>query len=87
MANPTEFQIVVLAPLLHDIGKFIRRTRHVQVRIDHETVPAEFVRQVALTWEKLTDISLLEHIFLHHYDTQDAVNSIVDDIQNHGPLS
>jgi hypothetical protein len=44
MANPIKFQILVLTSLLQDNGKFIHGTRQVQVRRDHETVSAEFVR-------------------------------------------
>lgn len=69
MSDEKEFQTVVLAALLHDIGKFLQRGKGLPFSIEgtHPEVSFQFVTAFAETFEKVADLELLKTLVKHHH--------------------
>jgi CRISPR-associated protein Csm1 len=67
-----EYQTIVLAGLLHDIGKFIQRGDFkgaLRVTGKHPAVSASFIRAKSYIFEKVTDVNLLAELVQRHHET------------------
>ncbi|MDF9408707.1 type III-A CRISPR-associated protein Cas10/Csm1 [Pelotomaculum isophthalicicum JI] len=67
-----EYQTVILAGLLHDIGKFIQRGEFkgsLKVAGKHPAVSASFIKAKSGAFDKVTDISLLVELVQRHHET------------------
>lgn len=78
MLNLREYQTVILAALLHDIGKFLHRGRDLafDIKGTHPEVGGQFVGAFAEVFKPVADIDLLRTLVTHHH--QQAINEIAD---------
>ncbi|MDP2953051.1 MAG: HD domain-containing protein, partial [Chloroflexota bacterium] len=78
MDDLREFRTVVLAALLHDIGKFLMRGRDLPFPIKgtHPEVSQQFVSAFADTFTPVADIDLLKTLVLCHH--QASIDGISD---------
>lgn len=67
-----EYQTIVLAGLLHDIGKFLQRgdfLRSLKVAGKHPAVSAGFIKAWHQVFEKVADVQLLIELVQRHHET------------------
>lgn len=67
-----EFQTVVLAALLHDIGKFLQRgdfSGSLKIKGKHPQVSADFIRARQDVFREASDIDLLLELVQRHHET------------------
>ncbi|RJX27660.1 MAG: type III-A CRISPR-associated protein Cas10/Csm1 [Dethiobacter sp.] len=67
-----EYQTVVLAGLLHDIGKFIQRSDFkgsLKIEGKHPAVSASFIKAKSGVFEKVADVTLLAELVQRHHET------------------
>lgn len=68
-----EYQTVLLASLLHDIGKFMQRTDFegsLKITGRHPEVSANFIRAKIKYFEKIADPGLLVELVLRHHESE-----------------
>ena len=69
--NQKEYQSVILAALLHDIGKFIQRQSNITARSKHNEFSKDFFYEKdfrALWLRDDLDLELMETIVRNHHD-------------------
>lgn len=67
-----EYQAVILARLLHDIGKFLQRGEFkgaLKVTGKHPAVSASFIEARTSLFEKIADVILLIELVQRHHET------------------
>lgn len=71
MVLKKEYQTVILAGLLHDIGKFLQKGDFkgpLKIAGKHPAVSANFIRSKAGVFEKVTDVGLLIELVQRHHE-------------------
>lgn len=71
----TDFNAIVLASLLHDVGKLLHRGRSLAFDIQgkHQEVSARFIKAFSRFFSGHTDVSLLGTLVLHHHRTAEGL--------------
>ncbi|CCO07705.1 type III-A CRISPR-associated protein Cas10/Csm1 [Desulforamulus hydrothermalis] len=67
-----EYQTILLAGLLHDIGKFLQKgdfAKSLKVSGKHPALSAGFVKAWSLVFEKVTDVQLLIELVQRHHES------------------
>jgi CRISPR-associated protein Csm1 len=84
--NNKEYQTIVLAGLLHDIGKLLQRGSFggLDIKGKHPAISANFVIAFADCFNQVSDISILKtlvqkHHESHYFESELNVNSIIDE--------
>ncbi len=82
MPNLKEYQTIVLAALLHDIGKFLQRGRSLPFDIEgpHPEVSTRFINAFPQTFEQVAQPELLKLLVLHHHRGHSFIGLRADDI-------
>jgi CRISPR-associated protein Csm1 len=83
--NYKEYQTVVLAALLHDIGKFLGRGRFSLLdKRQHPKFSADFVSAFPEVFAPVSDVSLLQELVQRHHESKQhfAAEFLVQGIQN-----
>ncbi|OPX90698.1 MAG: hypothetical protein A4E53_00875 [Pelotomaculum sp. PtaB.Bin104] len=68
-----EYQTIILAGLLHDVGKFIQRSDFkgaLRVTGKRPAVSASFIRAKSAVFEQVSDVSLLAELVQRHHETR-----------------
>jgi len=66
------YQTVILAGLLHDVGKFLQRSEFkgtLRVTGKHPAISGSFVKARAGVFEKVSDVNLLTELVQRHHET------------------
>jgi len=84
MTNAWEFHTVVLAALLHDIGKSLQRGRSLpfDIKGPHPEVSAQFISAFTHTFSTTVDIELLKTLVLCHHRGHHFAGLRADDISD-----
>ncbi len=87
MLSSLEYSTVVLAALLHDIGKFLQRGRSLPFDIEgpHPEVSARFISAFPQTFGQVADPELLKLLVLHHHRGHGFTGLRADDIAEERP--
>ncbi len=86
MFNQLEYQSVVLAALLHDIGKFLQRDSFGKLDITgkHYQVSANFVSAFSDYFKDVSDVSLLKTLIQTHHESPQSPSELqVQTISDH----
>lgn len=80
-AEKIEYQSVVLAALLHDIGKFLHRRNDVTCKIGHNRASASFIEDHDKKLRNnLYDLELVKFLALHHMEEDgESKDSVLND--------
>ncbi len=72
-----EYNAVILAALLHDIGKFLHRRDNQVYKVSHQETGASFIKEIGdkLRRDQLYDIELIEFLVRHHHSTLTVARS------------
>ncbi|OIP25734.1 MAG: type III-A CRISPR-associated protein Cas10/Csm1 [Dehalococcoidia bacterium CG2_30_46_19] len=68
---PKEYQTIVLAALLHDIGKLIQRGKFLHLdKGQHPKFSADFIKINTGVFAQIADMTLLEELVLRHHEDE-----------------
>lgn len=85
MENQREYQTVVLASLLHDVGKLLQRGSFgsLDIKGRHPQVSADFISAFSSLFSSVADMELLKTLVQHHHEHPDFPLSLrVDGISD-----
>ncbi len=84
VSNKKEYQTVVLAALLHDIGKFWGRGRAELLEVQYPKFSTDFVNTFSEVFSQVSDTTLLHELVQRHYENEQsfAPEFLVQSIEN-----